>query len=230
MPLLQFLRPFPDGVHNFIFVTQISIDHLHNNLVNSIKGKNFMKLSMKTTKLKNKLRQRSGAAIVEFAMVCVMFFTMLFGIFEYARFIFVLHMMNNAARDAVRYAAVKTNGGNMPNDPNTVLTEAQLQTLVLSGVDPNKNVIGPGLMGFQKNINNFSVNTFTVDPTGLDQTTPVINPLMYSGAQAPWNSATFNQPIAVRISGTYSPIASGLLFLPTNMPFQVTVMMNSEAN
>src|SRR4051812_33798367 len=58
-----------------------------------------------------KRRRRGGAAAVEFAFAAVPLFLMLFGILEYARFLFVYHLATNAARDAARFAVVRTNGG-----------------------------------------------------------------------------------------------------------------------
>src|SRR5262249_40126535 len=49
---------------------------------------------------------RRGAAIVESALVLTVFLLLLFGVFEYCRFLLVLHLTNNAARDAARYASV----------------------------------------------------------------------------------------------------------------------------
>ena len=51
-------------------------------------------------------RLRRGAAIVESTLVLSVFLMLLFGMFEYCRFLLVLHVTNNAARDGVRYAAV----------------------------------------------------------------------------------------------------------------------------
>jgi Flp pilus assembly protein TadG len=173
--------------------------------------------------------RRRGVTIVEVAFVCVMFFAMLFGIFEYCRFLFVLHITNNAARDAARYAVVKTNGGNMPGDPTTIATPTQMVDLVKFGTI-NGQTIGPGMAGMQGNIENMSVNIFTVDPAGLSQTPPVVQPLMNGANPVPWNTAGFTQKIAVQISGQYRPIASGLLILPDTINFKVNVMVSSEAN
>src|SRR3954470_561333 len=56
-------------------------------------------------------RRRHGGTPVEFVFVAVLLLLMLFGIFEYGRFLFVYHMATNAARDAARFAVVRTAGG-----------------------------------------------------------------------------------------------------------------------
>src|SRR5437764_9161393 len=61
--------------------------------------------------LQPRARRRAGATTVEFAFVAVLLFLMLFGILEYGRFLFVYHMTTNAARDAARFAVVRTSGG-----------------------------------------------------------------------------------------------------------------------
>lgn len=172
---------------------------------------------------------RKGAAVVEMAVVCVMFFTLLLGIFEYCRFLFVYNLSQNAARDAARYLVVKTNGGNMPGDPTTIATLDDLKNLVLKGTYLGKPAT-TGMGGLEKNLDGAEVTVFTVDPAGLAESPPVIRPLKDGTSAVPWNSAGFGQKIAVRISGLYRPTGTGLLFLPSSIPFDVTVMISSEGN
>jgi hypothetical protein len=61
---------------------------------------------------------RRGATTVEFAVVASLFFLFLFGILEYGRFVFIRHLMDNAAREGARLAVVST------ADPS-LLTEIQ---------------------------------------------------------------------------------------------------------
>ncbi len=55
--------------------------------------------------------RRSGAALVEFAFVASILVLLLFGIIEYARFVFLLQVAENAAREGARYAVVHTGDG-----------------------------------------------------------------------------------------------------------------------
>lgn len=78
---------------------------------------------------------RRGAAAVEAALVLAVFFMLLFGVYEFSRFLMVLHVANNAARDASRYASV-----NVGNDS---LTRSQIQAYIdarMGGVQ--KNIVG----------------------------------------------------------------------------------------
>jgi hypothetical protein len=163
------------------------------------------------------------------AFISVMFLTLLFGIFEYCRFLFVYNLTHNAARDAGRSLAVKTNGGNMPNDSGIVASPAELEELVSKGILQGKPLT-TGMAGLEKNIDGFTIEVFVVDPAGLTSTPPVIQPLKSAGVNIPWNHAGFGDKIAVRIRGSYRPIAAGLLFLPSQIPFEVTVMTTSEGN
>src|SRR5689334_17002312 len=50
--------------------------------------------------------RRRGVTVVEGALVLSVFLLLLFGMFEYCRFLLVLHVTNNAAREGARYAVV----------------------------------------------------------------------------------------------------------------------------
>jgi Flp pilus assembly protein TadG len=55
------------------------------------------------------LRRRSerGVSLVEYAFVFILFMTLLFGISGFGHALFVYHHVNNAAKEATRYAAVR---------------------------------------------------------------------------------------------------------------------------
>src|SRR5688500_13708838 len=52
---------------------------------------------------------RRGVTLVEVALLLTIFLLFLFGVFEYARYLLVLHTTTNAARDGARHAAVRSN-------------------------------------------------------------------------------------------------------------------------
>jgi Flp pilus assembly protein TadG len=52
-------------------------------------------------------RDERGAALVEYAFVAILFLTLLFGISGFGHAVFVYHHLNNAAKEATRYAAVR---------------------------------------------------------------------------------------------------------------------------
>jgi Flp pilus assembly protein TadG len=51
------------------------------------------------------LRQR-GAALVEYAFICIVFFSLIFGISGFGHALYVYHAVNNAAKEGTRWAAV----------------------------------------------------------------------------------------------------------------------------
>lgn len=59
-------------------------------------------------------RAQRGATLVEFALICMVFLTMVFGIIEFSRALYSYHFLSNMARDATRWAAV--NGSTCGND------------------------------------------------------------------------------------------------------------------
>ena len=63
-------------------------------------------------------RSRSrGQSVVEFALVAPLLFLMVFGSFEFARFIFYYELLNNAAREGARYAIVHGSRSDCPSGP-----------------------------------------------------------------------------------------------------------------
>ena len=124
-------------------------------------------------------KRRSGATTVEFAMVSVLLFTMLFGILEYARFLFVIHMTTNAARDGARFAVVHTGGGTMPNEPATIAT-ADVISVVTTGNFPGNTDptirYGAGMCSFQSNLVGYDVQVYAIPDASLYLPTPDIDP------------------------------------------------------
>src|SRR5207248_1697736 len=107
------------------------------------------------------LRGRRGAAAVEAAVVAAVFLLLLSGVFEYCRFMFVLHVTNNAARDAARYAAVRVS---CPPDQVAATRQAVLDYATAR------------MGGVQKHIDGYRVAVYAVDPAGLDLTPAVVRP------------------------------------------------------
>lgn len=61
--------------------------------------------------LPTRRRSRRAAALVEFAFIAVVLVLILFGILEYGRFLFMMQVATNAAREGARYAVVHTGDG-----------------------------------------------------------------------------------------------------------------------
>ena len=58
-------------------------------------------------RFRRQLRDARGAALVEFALASTLFFTITFGTIEFGRMILDYNIVSNAAREGVRYAAVR---------------------------------------------------------------------------------------------------------------------------
>jgi hypothetical protein len=156
--------------------------------------------------------------------VALVLFVLLFGIFEYSRFLFVYHVAANAARDAARFAAVKTGGGTMPGEPATVSVD-DVKEVTRSGVF-NGQPYGAGMCGVESQIDEFAVEVYAVPDADLAATPPNLDP----AGKPMWNSAAFHQKIAVQVTGTYKPVLYGLIGFGGDIPVKVTVLMSSEGN
>lgn len=56
-----------------------------------------------------RLRNESGAAVVEFALVLPLILVLIFGIIDMGRLLFTANALTSAVREGARYAAVQTN-------------------------------------------------------------------------------------------------------------------------
>lgn len=196
---------------------------------------------MLTTRLRRS-RRRRGLTIVESALVMSVFLLLLFGMFEYCRFLLVLHVTNNAAREGARYAVVNMD---KPSDFDYAdYTDSSGKTFVniqdytkarMSGV---KNTVetpaaytsqGPSAI----------VACFAVDPAGLALNPPIVRPKTKTGTypdpfikndsnRVPWNSAVFTEKIGVTVYGVYRPVLPSFLLMPATIDIKTTAIMGSE--
>ncbi|HEX4610631.1 MAG TPA: TadE/TadG family type IV pilus assembly protein [Urbifossiella sp.] len=180
--------------------------------------------------------RRKGSTLVESALVIAIFLLFLFGIFEYCRFLMVLHVTNNAARDTARYASVNV------NCPTSQV--ATMQTTIQAYATAR-------MAGVDRNIQGYQVAVYSCDPSGFSTSPPTVvakssptgttvNPFQAYNAStnplAAWNAAAFTDRIAVTIKGTYRPIAPlsinigrlQLSIIPDNIPINVTAVSGSE--
>ena len=58
-----------------------------------------------------------GQALAEFAIVAPIFFLMLFGLIDFGRYVYYVQVLNNAAREAARYAIVHGGQSLNPSGP-----------------------------------------------------------------------------------------------------------------
>ena len=153
------------------------------------------------------------------------FFVLLFGVFEYCRFLMVLHVTNNAARDSCRYATV-----NVSCDPNdvTVMKQTIRNYAKARMGSTEKNIAGFDVAVYPCTAAGFALSPPQAIPKSLSSTTPAdpFNPADVNNP--PWNQASFTERIAVTIRGNYEPVTPLLLFLPSSIPINITAVMGSE--
>ena len=172
---------------------------------------------------------RRGMTIVESMLVMTVFLMLLFGIFEYCRFLLVLHVTNNAARDGARYAAVRVN----TDSSQIAMVQQQI-------IDYTKLRMGH----VDKNIIGCKIGVYAVDQAGLDLTPPVVRPKTTSTGSpkqypdpfvandplaVPWCNVAFTERVAVTIKGTYKPLLPTFLLMPKTIDINITAMMAGES-
>jgi Flp pilus assembly protein TadG len=183
-------------------------------------------------KLRRAARRR-GMTIVESALVLAVFCLLLFGVFEYCRFLYVMHIVQNAARDGARYAAV--NQDKPPTFDATDYTDAGGTTFTNI-----QSYTKARMGGADKQLSGCNVAVYAVDSVGLSQPTPIIRPKSQSPPtypnpfnpsdpnKVPWNQASFAEGIAVSVQGTYTPLLPSFLKMPAAMTFTITAISGAE--
>ena len=175
-------------------------------------------------------RRRRGAAVVEMAFVLPIFLMFLFGIFEYARFLMMHQVLHNAARDAARWAVVRSSA-----PEGTIFTVDNGSRLAFEApVDatrPMYNVpfiearLYSQTVGIERNLTNMSVRVYVTDPATLYTDPPQIRP---KSSTTTWNQGIFSERLAVQVVGTYSMFTPGILvFGTTNV--NIIAMMGIES-
>jgi len=162
-------------------------------------------------------RRRGGTTLPETALVLSGFLLFLMGIFEYSRFLMLLHVGTNAARSGARYASVNvsqaTNFDTVPS--GSLVSIRQYVVNEMGGADTL--------------IDSFAITVFPCDNVQLYANPPVV--VIKSGSPA-WNQASFGERIAVRINGNFKPILPGFIFFYTGgssvVPLNIAAAANSE--
>lgn len=177
--------------------------------------------------------RRRGMTLVESTLVLGVFFLLMCGIFEYCRFLYVLQVAQNAARDASRYAVVNMDkpstfdGTDYTDASGTVFPSIQKYTTSRMG-------------GADRQLVGYRVAAYAVDPTGLTLTPPVVRPKSTNAPsypdpfdsaasnRVPWNQASFTEGVAVTVDGTYTPFLPSFLFMPATIPVRITAVAGAE--
>jgi hypothetical protein len=186
---------------------------------------------------------RRGVTAVEAALLLSIFLMFLFGVLEYCRYLLVLHTTTNAARDGARYASVRAS--NVPT--NWVVTPGTDPDFGSRPVYEITNPTKDGL-AFDKDdpwgvtryvqdrsrthnmITNYKVRIYPCDTSELYGTaangyTPQFLPKPPGSS---WNSVTFSERMAVRVTGTYRPILPNFLWMGNTATIKITAVTGSE--
>ncbi len=144
---------------------------------------------------------RPGATLVESAFIISIFLMILFGIFEYGRFVMTKQLMDNAARTGARWAVANTMSG----------TTTQVQGVVNTALGPAKNQ----LQSYSQSSN---ISVYAADSSGN----------LISGVT--WSNVGFGSNIAVVVTGNYKPILPTFLHMNSTITLTAKAVMASEAN
>ena len=210
-------------------------------------GDETMRRSLPSPSAARPLRaRRRGATTVEAAFVLPIFLLFIMGIYEYGRYLMVLHVSTNAARDGARLAVVRAGTSTDPFSPYTgplvpgepaygggrsVFTVPFIEDEVRRRM--GKNAGGEGVYTM---LAQFGVRVYPCDTAQLYATPPTFVPKLDANSAtnarsvpASWKDARFTERIAVRIVGTYKPVVAKLLFMNTDIPLIITCTMGSES-
>jgi Flp pilus assembly protein TadG len=96
--------------------------------------------------VRSKPHPRRGATLVEFAVVSIIVFLMLFGIFEFCFIVYTYQVVENAAREGARYGVVNVTDSTMVADTEKVTDNF--------------------MCGLDKQMQNYSRSVYLADSTG----------------------------------------------------------------
>ena len=92
------------------------------------------------------LRDERGAELIEFALVSILFFTLVFGIMEFGRAIWIFNTVAHVAREGARYAIVRGSDSGRTAEPVDIenfinIVAAGMTDLVVTTTwdDPSKD-------------------------------------------------------------------------------------------
>lgn len=152
---------------------------------------------------RNTIPRRSGAAVIEAALVLPIMFMMILGVMEYGRFLMVRHLFANATCAGAAYAARHTspivlNGttyGNATSDVTNIVNSA---------------LAGQQLVGQ-------TINVYQSDSAGNNLGT--------------WTGAANASYVCVQITGTYQfTLPTQFLALPNTLNLTFQTVRRSEGN
>jgi Flp pilus assembly protein TadG len=170
-------------------------------------------------------RGRSGAAAVEMAFCLVPLFMLVFGIFEYGRFMMDRNLIDNAVRAACRLALANN------TDPN-LLKPAAGPFVANTNPGTNVELTVTTLLGGRQNVD---LQTAPTIANGLITVTGLQYVVSSSGVGS-WNAVTQaniatlgpGDKITVTVNTTYKFILPIMIYIPSTIPLNSSVTMLCE--
>jgi Flp pilus assembly protein TadG len=153
-------------------------------------------------RFKVRCERRRGATLVETALVLPLCLLFVLGVFEYSRYLMMLHLATNAAREGCRYAVSHT-------QPVTI--DGTTQGNTASDVT---NVVSNYLAGQQ--LYSQAINVYQSDSLGNNV-----------GA---WTDAAAGEFICVKVTGTFQSAVPNLLYMSSSLPVQAFAVMPCEGD
>jgi len=144
-----------------------------------------------------KRRGQRGASLVEYAFVLILFLSLLFGISGFGHALFVYHHLNNAAKEATRYAAVR--GLTCSDDSSCLASNSASGVAGPTTVDDVK--------AFVVSITPSSIDStyITANMTVCGVTGTICSPAITTAPTACNTAATANKPgCTVKVTVNYS--------------------------
>ena len=129
-------------------------------------------------------RTERGTTLVEYAFVLFLFLSLIFGISGFGHALFIYHHLNNAAKEATRYAAVR--GLNCSNDSSCVATNSA------SGIAGPTTVAD--VKTYVKNLTPPSIDSTQLKIAVCGVTLTVCSPAITGAPDACNTAATANKP------------------------------------
>lgn len=146
--------------------------------------------------------RRDGSTIVQAAIVLPVVLMFLFGILEYSRYVMLLQIMTNAAREGCRYAVMHT-------DP------VEINSVTYGSATSNVTTIATNMLGGQT-LSSQAISVYASDALGNSTGT--------------WENASAGTWITVKITGNFVSILPKFLGMPSTIPITAEAVMRSEGN
>jgi Flp pilus assembly protein TadG len=148
-------------------------------------------------------QSRQGTTLVQTAVALPMMLLFLFGIFEFSRYVMMLQVLNNAAREGCRYAVMHT-------DP------VVLNSVTYGNADTDVTNLATNCLGGLA-LTSQAISVYGSDAQG-------------NSNGVAWQNTQSGQWITVKITGSFKSLLPTFLHMPASFSVTAESVMRSEAN